>query len=105
MSATRHKSSANASVSFYDHVTLRPLNALGALHEPDFTIQLVPHHHADADRGLVSTQAPLGRAVLRQNVGDTVTIRVSDRALSMRILAVEKPSAREMESFTVGISS
>jgi transcription elongation GreA/GreB family factor len=80
-------------ISFYDHVTLRPLNELSALHDPDLTIQVVPHHEADADHGRVSVDAPLGRAVLRRIPGETVTIRVRDHSVSMRILAVAKVPA------------
>lgn len=77
-------------ISFYDQVTLRPLNLLGALHDPDMTIQVVPSYEADAERGRISAEAPLGRAVLRKRCGDTVTIRVQDQSVSMRILAVRK---------------
>ncbi|GEP43223.1 GreA/GreB family elongation factor [Brevifollis gellanilyticus] len=79
------------SISYYDHVTLRPLNVLGALHEPDITIQVVPGHEADAEHGRISAEAPLGRAILRKRSGDTITIQVRDQSISMRILAVERP--------------
>lgn len=48
------------SITHYDRVTLRPLNELGALHEPDMTLQVVPAYEADADNGLISEEAPLG---------------------------------------------
>lgn len=82
-------------IVFNDLVTLRPLNSLGALHEPDFTIQVVPHYSADAEQGRVSAEAPLGRAVMRRHTGDVVTIRVQDHAMSMRIMAVVKPPKPE----------
>lgn len=81
------------SIHRYDHVTLRPLNELATLHEFDITIQVVPSYEADADNGRISEDAPLGQAVLRRRPGDQITIRVQDRALSMLILTVEKPSA------------
>lgn len=81
-------------ISYYDQVTLRPLNELSALHDPDLTIQVVPSYEADADRGRVSADAPLGRALLRRHCGETITIQVQGRSLSMRILAVEKARDR-----------
>ncbi len=84
-------------ISCYDRVTLRPLNILGSLHDPDFSIQIVPTHEADATHGRVSMEAPLGRAVLRRFCGDQVTIRVQDHQASMRILAVEKPPPPDTE--------
>jgi len=77
-------------ITYHDRVTLRPLNELGALHEPDFTIQVVPGYLADADSGRISEDAPLGNAVLRHRHGDTLTLKVQGRTLSMRILSVEK---------------
>jgi transcription elongation GreA/GreB family factor len=91
-------------IAFYDLVTLRPLNELGALHEPDLTIQLVPHHAADAAHGRVSVEAPLGRAILRRSEGEIVTIHVQDHSLSMRILNVARPSAPDLEPSSVGSS-
>lgn len=81
------------SISYHDRVTLRPLNELALLHEPDMTIQVVPGYEADADQGRISEDAPLGRALLRRRSGDTVTLQVQGRTLSMRILAVEKAVA------------
>lgn len=78
------------SISYYDHVTLRPLNVLGALHEPDMTIQVVPGYEADAEHGRISAEAPLGRALLRKRCGDAVTIQVQDQSISMRILDVRR---------------
>lgn len=80
-------------ITYYDRVTVRPLNQLGALHEPDMTLQVVPSHEADADQGRISVEAPLGRALLRRRDGETVTIQVQGRSLSMRVLAVEKTAA------------
>jgi len=77
-------------ITCYDRITLRPLNILGALHDPDITIQIVPSHEADAEHGRVSMEAPLGRAVLRRRCGDDVTIRVQDHQATMLITAVEK---------------
>ncbi len=78
------------SIAYYDQVTLRPLNELGLLHEPDMILQVVPSYEADADHGRISEDAPLGHALLRRRSGETVTIQVQGRSLSMRILAVEK---------------
>ena len=84
-----------SSITYYDEVTLRPLNVLGALHEPDLVILVVPGHEADAEAGRISSEAPLGRALLRRHSGDTVTIQVGGHSVSMRVLAVKKaePSA------------
>lgn len=77
-------------ITHYDRVTLRPLNELGALHEPDMTLQVVPAYEADADNGFISEEAPLGRALLRHRHGQTLSLQVQGRTLSMRILSVEK---------------
>ncbi|MGV3659571.1 MAG: GreA/GreB family elongation factor [Prosthecobacter sp.] len=79
-----------SSITYYDRVTLRPLNELGTLHEPDFTLQVVPGYEADADNDLISEDAPLGRAVLSHRSGDLLRVQVQGRSLSMRILSVEK---------------
>lgn len=76
-------------ISCYDHVTLRPLNILGAIHDPDFIVQIVPAHEANAAHGRISREAPLGRAVLHRRCGDEITVRVQDHAATLRILAVE----------------
>lgn len=86
-------------INYYDYVTLRPLNVLGALHDPDMTIQVVPSYEADAEHGRISAEAPLGRAILRKRCGDAVTIRVQDQSISMKILAVQK--AHETQEQTV----
>ncbi|HEY1051402.1 MAG TPA: GreA/GreB family elongation factor [Prosthecobacter sp.] len=78
------------SITHYDRVTLRPLNELGTLHDPDFTLQVVPGYEADADHGLISEDAPLGRAILNHRRGDILRLQVQGRSLSMRILSVEK---------------
>lgn len=77
-------------ITYYDRVTLRPLNELQALHEPDLTIQIVPGHEADAVAGRISEDAPVGRAVLHRRSGETITIQAQGRSIPMRILAVEK---------------
>lgn len=86
------------SIHHYDHVTLRPLNELATLHEFDITIQVVPGYEADADRGRISEDAPLGRAVLRRTVGDKIDIQVQGRNLAMLILAVEKQHTMSAET-------
>jgi transcription elongation GreA/GreB family factor len=78
------------SIQLYDHVTLRPLNELATLHEFDITIQVVPAYEADADKDLISEDAPLGRAVLGCSLGEKITLHVQGRSLSMLILAVGK---------------
>ncbi|MBV6500206.1 MAG: hypothetical protein CJBNEKGG_02676 [Prosthecobacter sp.] len=82
-----------SSITYHDEVILRPLNVLGALHEPDLVIQVVPGHEADAEAGRISSEAPLGRALLRRHCGDTITIQVGGHSVSMRVLAVKKPAA------------
>ena len=79
-------------IFYHDRVTLRPLNELSALHEPDMTVQVVPPHDADADQGRISVEAPLGRALLRRRSGETVSLKVQARTLHMQILHVEKAS-------------
>lgn len=78
------------SIKHYDRITLRPLNELGALHEPDMIIQVVPAYEADADNGRISEDAPLGRALLRHRRGQTLSLQVHGRGLSMLVVAVEK---------------
>jgi len=92
-------------ISYYDQVTLRPLNLLGALHDPDMTIQVVPSYEADAEHGRISAEAPLGRAILRKRCGDAVTIRVQDQSVSMRILAVQKPHETQDEQTALSVAA
>lgn len=82
-----------SAITYHDRVTLRPLNELAALHEPDMTLQVVPAHEVDADHGRISAEAPLGRALLHRRRGETVTIQVQGRSLSMLVLNVEKRQA------------
>lgn len=84
------------SITYYDRVTLRPLNELGAVHDPDFTLQVVPGYEANADNGLISEDAPLGRAILSHRSGDLLRLQVHGRSLSMRILSVEKLARPEL---------
>lgn len=77
-------------ITYYDRVTLRPLNELGTLHDPDFTVEVVPGYEADTDQGRISEDAPLGRALLQHRRGETINLHVQGRGLSMRIVAVEK---------------
>lgn len=79
------------SIHLHDLVTLRPLNELATLHEFDITIQVVPGYAADADKDLISEDAPLGRAVLNRKPGDKINIQVQGRSLAMLILDVKKP--------------
>jgi transcription elongation GreA/GreB family factor len=78
------------SIHHYDHVTLRPLNELAALHKCDITIQVVPGYEADADSGRISEDSPLGKAVLRHTAGEKNDIQAHGRSLTMLILAVEQ---------------
>lgn len=80
-------------ITRYDLVTLRPLNEQGSLPEPDMTIQVVPGYEADADKGRISEDAPLGRALLRHSGGQTITLQVEGRSLSMLVLEVKKATA------------
>lgn len=80
-------------IHHYDQITLRPLNELSALDNADWTIQVVPGYEADADQGLVSEEAPLGRALLGRSCGEVVTIAVAGRSLSMRIVGVVSHAA------------
>lgn len=81
---------SSISIHYHDRVTVRPLNELGTLHEPDFTVEVVPGYEGDADHGRISEEAPLGRALMGRRCGETVTVRVRDRSLSMLIIAVAK---------------
>lgn len=90
-------------ISCYDHVTLRPLNILGAIHDPDFIIQIVPAHEADAAHGRISAEAPIGRAVLHRHCGDEVTVRVQDHTATLCILSVE--THRYSESVHTSLSA
>jgi hypothetical protein len=96
---------SSTAITYYDQVTLRPLNLLGALHDPDMTIQVVPRHEADAGHGRISVDAPLGRALLRRHAGDTVTIHVQDQSVSMRILEVRKSAPEQDEGDLVDMAA
>lgn len=79
-----------SSITYYDLVTLRPLNELGAIDDPDFTLQVVRNYEADADAGRISEDAPLARGILHRREGETVAIDVHGRRLTLRILKVVK---------------
>lgn len=96
---------SSTAITYYDQVTLRPLNLLGALHDPDMTIQVVPGHEADAVQGRISVDAPLGRAILRKRCGDAVTIQIQDQSISMRILEVRKSAPEQDEGDLVDMAA
>jgi hypothetical protein len=96
---------SSTAITYYDLVTLRPLNLLGALHDPDMTIQVVPRHEADAVQGRISVDAPLGRAILRKRCGDAVTIQIQDQSISMLILAVERPGSTHDDQVAMAVAA
>ena len=60
-------------VKLYDRVTLYLPED-----EETMVIQVVTTVRVEPDRGFISLESPLGKAVLGKNVGDTVTVRVND---------------------------
>lgn len=64
---------AEAGVKLYDKVTLYLPED-----EETMVIQVVTTVRVEPDKGFISLESPLGKAVLGRKVGDTVTVRVSD---------------------------
>lgn len=60
-------------VKLYDRVTLYLPED-----EETMVIQVVTTVRVEPDRGFISLESPLGKAVLGKKVGDTVTVRVND---------------------------
>ena len=53
---------------------------------PEFVYQLVMPEDADAEKGLISTSSPIGRALLNKEEGDTVTVAAPGGARKFEIL-------------------
>ena len=64
---------AEEGVKLYDKVTLYLPED-----EETMVIQVVTTVRVEPDKGFISLESPLGKAVLGRKVGDTVTVRVSD---------------------------
>ena len=63
----------NGGIQLYDRVTLwLPED------EEEMLVQVVSTVRTDPSQGRVSLESPLGKAILGKNVGDVVTVKVSD---------------------------
>ena len=65
--------SSDDEVGLFDKVTLYIEED-----EETMVIQVVTTVRVEPDRGFISLESPLGKAVLGKKVGDTVTVRVND---------------------------
>ena len=78
--------SAADEVGLYDRVTVR-LIELGK----EKAFQIVTTVRCDALHGLVSTESPVGKALLGRKVGEVVTVHVSDTSsYHAELLSIEK---------------
>lgn len=87
-----------SSITYYDIVSLRALVPPASPQEPDLTVQIVPWHESDAENGRISSEAPLGRALLRRSCGETIVIQVGERRISMRILSFTRPGIADHDA-------
>lgn len=57
--------------------------------EEEFTYQIVGPYESDADRGKISTTAPLAKALIGKAVGDTAEVRTPAGKRSYEIISIE----------------
>ena len=85
-------------VKLYDRVTLYLPED-----EETMVIQVVTTVRVEPDRGFISLESPLGKAVLGKKVGDTVTVRVNDSysydALIQKVEAAEDDGSAPLMPF------
>lgn len=56
--------------------------------DAEVSYQIVGHYEADADKGLISLQAPIARALIGKSVGDSVEVKTPQGRKSYEILEV-----------------
>ena len=56
--------------------------------EVEMSYQIVGHYEANADKGLISLQAPMARALIGKSKGDTVEVRTPQGMKSYEIVEV-----------------
>lgn len=56
--------------------------------DTELTVKLVGVDEADLDKGKINWQSPVGRALLKSRVGDSVDIRLGDRVETVEVLSV-----------------
>jgi transcription elongation factor GreA len=66
-------------------VTVRDLN-----YGDDWTVTLVSAYEADPDKDRISDLSPVGQALLKRVVGDTVAVKTPEGTLSYEVIAIGK---------------
>ncbi len=56
--------------------------------DAEFTYQIVGHYEANADKGLISVNAPIARALIGKSVGDSAPVQTPQGSKSYEILGV-----------------
>ncbi len=56
--------------------------------ETEFTYQIVGHHEANADKGMISLHAPMAKALIGKTIGDSVEVRTPQGVKSYEIVEV-----------------
>lgn len=56
----------------------------------DWTLTLVSSYEADPDNDLLSDESPIGKALLRKRVGDTVEVKTPDGLMHYEITSITK---------------
>ncbi|MBB6050940.1 transcription elongation factor GreA [Armatimonas rosea] len=56
----------------------------------DWTVTLVSSFEADPDNDLLSDESPIGKALLRKRVGDTVEVKTPDGIIRYEITSITK---------------
>lgn len=56
--------------------------------DTEITVQLVGVDEADMDKGKINWQSPVAKALMKNGVGDTVTVRLDGKSEALEILSV-----------------
>lgn len=83
--ATIVKPTEGEGITLFDKLTLRDEDG------DEMAVQLVTTLRVNADKGLISPESPLGKALIGHKAGDTVTVQVRDDfSYEVTVLTVEK---------------
>lgn len=83
--ATIVKPTEGEGITLFDKLTLRDEDG------DEMAVQLVTTLRVNADKGLISPESPLGKALIGHKAGDTVTVQVrEDFSYEVTVLTVEK---------------
>ncbi len=56
----------------------------------DWTVTLVSSYEADPDQDLLSDESPIGKALLRKHVGESVEVKTPDGLIAYEVMSITK---------------